>query len=245
MDRRALLASGSVGPGALSPIAWWYASAAYVQLTGATVLQWSDRSGNGNHVIQTNVPSQPDWDTSSWGGGKPALAFSGVESLSAISGTAISSVGGTNVPFSLLVTFSVTTIGDNCLCSWDNTTPGNAQVICRLDNPSINSMRFVRTNDAGTSDTDSGTTLFGANVHTRAAYVYDGSTITTYLNGARDINAAPTTTGALTLNRFRIGDGPGASDSFQGLIVEALVVPRAITAGEASLYYRYSLSEWG
>jgi len=244
MDRRIMLGGGSGSlPASLSPLAWYYASAAYIATNGTTVSQWRDRSGNGNHVSQATASSQPNWDLTTWGGGKPSLQFTGGNSLVATTGNILSSVAGTDIPFALFLTIRVVVGADCSFASWDNSS-GNAVILARMDNAG-NVLRFTRTDDTGASVTPLGVTAITIGANLRAAYIFVGTTITTYVNSSLDMNGSAANVGLITLNRFRIGDGPGAVNSLQGNVTEVVVLPRQASAAEWAAYYAYSLAEWG
>jgi len=244
MDLRQIIAAGETGwsPGSLNPLAWWYASTNYANVTGSgTVSQWSDRSGNGNTVAQTTVSLQPTWDTTSWGG-RPVLTTNSLESLSLTSGSVLSRMNGDDIAFSVFATFRIDTIGSNVLTAWDHTT-GAATSVCRCDNPGSNVLRYDREDDASASASVSSPGLFATGAHTRASYSFSGTVMSFFLNGnAAGLGSA--NVGTQTFNRFRLFDGPGASDSFDGALAELVVLARTHSAAEAAAYYAYSLTEW-
>jgi hypothetical protein len=245
MDRRVLLATtGSSALQVLQPIAWWKALPQYVVLNGGNVAQWLDISGNANHLSQSIPAAQPQWDTGGWGNGCCAVLFTGSNSLERTTGTLISSASGNNTPNSVLTTVQINVVGDNSIASWDDTTPGSAEAVCRLDNPALNAIRYVRTANSGSSISQTGALQFGS-THVRIMWIFNGSTIRTYLNGVVDLGGGAAGVGVSTFTRFRMGDGPGATDSLFGRMTEMLVVPRAISDAEAQLYNSSALAEWG
>lgn len=74
-----MLRGGAWAPGGLSPseLHYWYDSSDVNSLTlvGSDVSAWSDKSGNGNDVVQGTVSSRPLYIAAL--GGLPALGFSG------------------------------------------------------------------------------------------------------------------------------------------------------------------------
>lgn len=239
-----MLGGGSWSPASLAPLAWYYASTSYVALSGSTVATWSDRSGNGNTLSQANPSLQPTWDTSGWGNGKPALTTNTLESLSLTSGSVLTFASGSDIPFTALATFKLATTADNTLCSWDHTS-GSGASVCRMDNPSTNVLRYDRTDDVDTSANVSASESFVNGRRMRAAYVFSGSVITFYQDGQLAAVPQAANVGTVTLNRFRVFDGPGAADSFDGSVTELVIVPRALSDAEQLAYYTYSLGEWG
>lgn len=58
------------------------ADAAYITLNGSNVSQWSDKSGNGLHIVQATGALQPPWLSSLAAlGGKPAVDFQNAHRL--------------------------------------------------------------------------------------------------------------------------------------------------------------------
>lgn len=59
-----------------SSLALWLdaADASTITLNGSTVSQWSDKSGNGNHVSNATAATQPAYLTTGWNG-KPTVSF--------------------------------------------------------------------------------------------------------------------------------------------------------------------------
>lgn len=51
-----------------------------ITLNGATVSQWSDKSGNGRNVSQAVAASQPTYNSNGWNSTKPTLTFNGTSS---------------------------------------------------------------------------------------------------------------------------------------------------------------------
>jgi hypothetical protein len=142
----------------------------------------------------------------------------------------------------VLATVRPLLVGDNALIAWDHTSGGAAESICRMDNPALSAIRYDRTGDSGSLISNSGTIQFSG--HTRLAYVFTGTTVSLYVNDAAALSGGACNTPTCTFNRVRLFDGPGASDSYQGLCTELVVLARALGAGELSAYYRYSLAEW-
>jgi hypothetical protein len=58
---------------------WWFSSeATYITLNGADVSQWSDRSGNGRHLLQATAADQPLYVASGGPNNAPYVEFDGV-----------------------------------------------------------------------------------------------------------------------------------------------------------------------
>jgi hypothetical protein len=244
VDRRIAIASagGSWSPRSLSPLAWYYAHADYVTVTGtSTVSAWRDRSGNNNTLTQSVVVNQPNWETTAWGSGKPSLQFTGNNSLTLTSGSLLAAGSGTDRALGVFVTLQVTLAGDNAVACWDNTV-GSAEILCRMDNPGLNAMRFSRQDNAGTSVSITGSEF--DNSHARIGYRIGGTAIAFCINSLANAESG-CDVGATTVDRFRLGDGPGATDSLQARIVEAVFFGRQPSIAEWLAYYVYSVAEWG
>jgi hypothetical protein len=73
---------GAWSPSSLSPTAWYFASSTYItDAGGGAVSQWSDRSGNGHDVAQSNSCCRPSYSATGWNGAKPTLSFNGTTSV--------------------------------------------------------------------------------------------------------------------------------------------------------------------
>lgn len=84
----------SFSPALLGPILWADASdATTITLNGSTVSQWSDKSGNGRHLVQATAAAQPTYNATTYNN-KPAVIFDGTSdvmlsnSVTGISGAA-------------------------------------------------------------------------------------------------------------------------------------------------------------
>lgn len=243
--REALSVSSGWTPADLRPAAWYYADSAYVTLSGSSVTAFADRSGNGNTLGQVTPALYPQWDTTGWGGRKPAIYMSGGQSLSANDGSVLNGVNGLNVPMGVLATYMLPTAADHesAICSW---VGGVAQMVAQTSSGTPTRLVFSRTDDAGSSVTRTGSVTIPLDAHQRAMFLFTGSTINAYVGSALDISASASLAGPSAYTLFRVGDGPGGSDAADMWLTElVVVVGRVPSAAEALAYYAYSLAEWG
>jgi hypothetical protein len=244
MDRRAAIASAGGGwtPSALNPLAWWYANASYLVFSsGSLVTQWRDRSGNANHVDSSGA-SWPTFDTTAWSG-RPAMLFDGAASfLRAASGTLLSAVNGADAPFSVFFTLQFNTAApDHGLCQWVEVAGNSLSQVRTNSTGSTEQTRYQRRDSTGTTVTRTGT----ASVQTeksRLAWIFNGTAITTYVNGTLDLNASSCDVGTMAFTEFVLGKSD--IGQLDGKMPECVVLPYAATAAQWNAYLTYSLSEW-
>lgn len=233
-------------PANLAPTAWYYADSAYITQSSNLISTWADKSGSGNNVTQGTDASKPHWNTTLWVNSKPSVIFTLLSSLSTGSGTIISRFSGTSKPFSIFMTVSVFDfdITQRTLTAWQSS--GTGKSVC-----DVNSSRFtqyVRQADSGgtTTVTDVAHALTAKQIH-RLAYIFDGISISTYVDGNIAINGQTAAAGvATTLDTFRLGDGPlSPEDSLVGAMVEEVVCNYVVSADDVAKYQTYSVLTFG
>jgi len=121
--------------------------------------------------------------------------------------------------------------------------PGTNQYTMRHDSTQ-NGIEVALSSDGTASTSAFGATNLADDTDWHhVGYVYDGSTITIYVDGAVDTNGAnnPKTYSSGIFNgsnAFVLGNsGLAASDGFDGLIDEAIIFDRALTAQEVAYIY--------
>ena len=68
-------------PALLGPVLWVDASdATTITLNGSTVSQWSDKSGNGRHLVQATASKQPAYSATTFNN-RPGITFDGVDDI--------------------------------------------------------------------------------------------------------------------------------------------------------------------
>jgi hypothetical protein len=244
MDRRTAIVSAGGGwtPASLTPLGWWYASTSYLVFSsGSLVSQWRDRSGNGNHVTSVGA-SWPEYSPTAWSG-RPALLFDGVVSfLSTSTGTIISAVNGADAPFSAFFTLQFDTAApEHGLCQWIEVSGNSLSQVRTNSTGSTEQARYQRRDSVGTSITRTGT----ASVQTekaRLAYIFNGTAITTYVNGTLDLSASSCDVGTMAFTEFTLGKSD--IGQLDGKLPECVILPYAATAAQWNAYLNYSLTEW-
>lgn len=256
-DRRAILlsarprpppASGGGGwtPASLSPLAWWYAHADYITESGGAVSQWSDRSGNGNHLTQSNASLKPTFSSTGWNGSKGAVTFDGsLDRLAASSGTIVSAFDGEDKPQTVFMALEWLDLdADQGIAEWHD-SGGVTRFTIRTNATGTEqgNLRYQRRDGSGTT-TNTGSTSFGLQRAT-LGWIFTGTAITTYVNGTLDLSGAANNQGSITVNALSVGVTPDDGLIFNGRIAEMVVTDTVLTAGDYSSYRTYAAAEWG
>lgn len=230
-------------PISMGPLSWIYAAPEYVTLSGLNVARIEDRSGNGNYVDQSAPPSQPLWEPTGWSSRKPSVAFS-AQSLNNNSTSLFAFLNGSDKAFSVLTTCQVTSYTSvNTIVSWDDSPTNTARCELTLDTSQL--IGFKREDDAAAVKTGTSASPAVGTGHVRLAWVFNGTTMDAYVEGALALAGSDGDVGAMTMTRLRIGDGIEAgADSLTGRLVELVVVGRAVSVYEISRYQAYSIAEW-
>lgn len=239
---------GAWTPAALSPIAWFHASVAYITESGGAVSDWADRSGNGQHVTQAVAGSKPAWSATGWdGASKGAVTFDGGDQLRRSDPTALicTAFDGDDAPVSVFATIEPNTpTVELALCAWENNA-GNESSACRFDNQTTEwHMRYSRRgNGEGLSQVD-GSGLVTPAKHV-VGYMFNGSTVTSYFDGTLDLNGAAINVATMSFDFFSIGAFSDVGATYRGKLAELVIVAGALTVTEYNLYRTWAASEWG
>jgi hypothetical protein len=222
-------------PVSLSAVTAWYKADAGVYsdagttpaADGATVQQWNDQSGNGNHATQATSGSRPAYRATAHNG-RPVLQFDGVNDT--LVGASV-----TSGAYAVLIVYAPlrTVIGganQRAICGGT----GNWILGGYNNGYTFFAGAFVG-NDAET-DTARPAVLAASVAGTSAGQ------LAVYAEGYDISNtAAAATTFPGTLN---IGGVGSFSEPFKGLVYEVIVFNRAITAAEARALADYSFARW-
>ena len=244
MDRRKFLTGIGWDPSYLHPLAWYFADISYLTVDSAgKISQWSDRSGNGNHVTQSTAILRPVINPASWNQ-LLSVGFSGY-SLAKSGGSVCTQIAGTDVACSILATYAPGTFSNpQALFAWGN-GGGGVQVMSGGITTTHLTI-FTREDDTGTTKTSSPTyPVFDFLQHLRLAWAFTGTTVTTYVNGVPASSGANVDVGACTFTDFSIGDTVRAGSPLQGNLMELVVVPGILQASDAGAYQSYSTQVFG
>lgn len=236
---------GGWSPRELAPLSWIHVSLPYLTLDGANITRIEDRSGNGNYVDQSSGASQPILDDSgAWKAGISAASFS-AKSLNNNSTALFAALNGSDKAFSVLATCKITSYANvNTVVSWDDSPTNQARCALTLDTSEF--IGFKREDDAAGIKTGVASTVPAGSGRIRLAWSFSGTTMDAYVDGTLALAGSDGDVGAMTMTRFRIGDGIEVGpDSLSGLLTEVVVVSRAILAADVARYQQYSIAEWG
>jgi hypothetical protein len=223
---------------ALNGLALWLRSDAGVVLSGASVAQWSDQSGNNRHAIPASAASQPALVPNGING-RAALQFDGAAGCLAFA----LPVNGTSEMTIFLVSSCLKDSdggGWNAALSWNETiewgsvfvNPSQSKIGLRFGTgQSQNSPSFARPAPPGV----------GASVVVTRK---EGTTDSLYLNGSlilTETGRLPTISGCVEKATL----GRGWNDAcFTGMIAEVLVYLRALPDAERQAVEQYLMKKY-
>lgn len=211
-----------------------------VVLSSGNVSQWSDRSGNGNHAVQSNSSNRPGYSTSSINE-LPAVSFNGSSQYLSIPSGFSSFVSGASI--FLVVKPSAVSAGARMIDLGNGATSDNINI---QEPTNTGASLYVYSGSTPSSVTSSSAITLGQFQLLEA--VHDGSTTATILTNA--LQGAQSTsmnsiTSVLRSSNY-LGQGSAGGNYFNGSIAEVLVYNRAVTtlersAIEAALINKYQL----
>lgn len=212
--------------------AWW--STGYgVTLNGTTVSSLLDRSGNNYTAIQATATKQPAF-TNAGVSGYPGIIYAAAASPDGdyLTANSLSSFfTGEDKPFSFSCLVYVTDLNPiRTILSFGNSANITSYIQLRVEATGAVS---VSKRVGSTTKTGTGTTILNINTPYVISVVSNGTTVSTWINGVLDVNAADIDVNTLVLDQFSIGAFVGNADSaqFEGQISELMVYNSEITSG--------------
>lgn len=214
-------------------------------VNSSNLLRWYEFEGNGLDSSSSNVGLTLTGSNVSFVSGKygKAASFSNPSLASGYANTYFSGTCTSNTPVSVACWFNYTVSATSG--SWTPTvfTLGGSNIDSAITVNIANGnwlIASIYTGSAGLSNVvASGVQSVSANTWYHVAMTYDGTTCTTYLNGA-SVGTPVGTVGALSSNILRIGDGgntTGNSTAFVGHIDDFRVYARTLTAADVMTLY--------
>ena len=223
-------------PSMLGPALWLDAAdASTITLSGSTVSQWSDKSGNGFHVTQATASAQPTYSAASLNG-LNTLSFDGINDTMA---TVVDTLPRSNSPRSMFVVYKpLRVIGDNAIVGQSLNNTGSTWFMLQFrDSAGSGDPYFAGyANDLSTGIAPTLTPKIGGVTH-------DGTTTTLYGNGAQLAQGAKTL--ATNTGIFRVGSSVGSSEYAQMLLAEVVFVSRSFATLERQKLEGYLAHKWG
>ncbi|WP_152051821.1 phage head closure protein [Tautonia marina] len=220
-------------PPVTSGLRLWLSSsvAEYIVSSGGLVSQWTDRSGNGNHLTQGTAVNQPTTGTRTLNG-RNALDFDGTNDFMLLPSALHSIPGANNTVF--VVALSDTGAGS-----------GGAQALLRGDTTNFQmqfnpgSARIENRNHTSTNVFTTVTKNATANIF---AQCRNGSALTACFNTTQTVNASGANN--VTVTGIGLGGSATGTQPFNGLIAEVLVYNRALTLAEANQVATFLKDKW-
>lgn len=213
-----------------------------ITLNGSNVSQWSDKSGNEKHVIQTIATRQPQYLTNN----SPTINFDGIDDYLESESLALT-VAGDDIPFSVLAVLNYTERGVvQRAINFGSTTDATVfHTVLGLDSTGLYSRQITQRR---ATDTLQGMTATGSitNTNSIVGNVFTGAEGSLYLDGSLSITGAQNTA-AFFPNTFTIGalKRTFISDYSQMAMYEIVLVSSVITITNRQKLEGYLAHKWG
>ncbi|HEY3496512.1 MAG TPA: hypothetical protein VGK73_17555 [Polyangiaceae bacterium] len=234
----------------LNVLAWYYALAATCWNSGnpasdgETVDEWHDLSAQ-NSDVEHGALSDPTLRTSGWASGVPAVEFTAANQGLSSSTTAVAlHLSGTNTPFSAMFAVQVDAFAatQGLFAVFDSAS--DACVLFEI--LTSKKLRFTLIDGSGAAALQTGVMSLVVG-HNRIGFAHTGTHLTTWVNGAKDIdNVACAVAGLHTFDGTAIGTSDiAAANTLDGMIQEALFVNFACNDGYYQRWRAYSIQNHG
>lgn len=222
-----------------NPVLWMDASlASTLTIVSGKVSAWASRVG-GITLSQSNALNRPAYSATGWNSSKPAVHFTGATASTAL-GTPFSFWSGvTNPPQSFAARLNISTRGvQQRLFALDNVA--GSSTATSIDASSANKEQLDKT--SGGSPVTGSTVITGANLTWTGAWV---STLTTFLNGVKSINAASFAS-TETQDTLTMGwNGLIGNLALEAQVTEFLLFDYALTDAQQVAVQAYLNAKWG
>jgi hypothetical protein len=230
-------------------VVWYDASdAASITHVGGAVSQWSDKSGNGFHVVQATGANKPTYSATGLGGAQPSLSFDGGDYLTTAGAATVASGAVSNFSVFVVGRMNAATtangrfaafIANGELSSGNNT----GSVILFLRNGSNQEIAGLRNGGfKGVTSVTYDTTF-------RASGVWNGGNHTAYNNNVAGTTVADASGALAATGRLIIGAAwnAGAVEllaSITGHVSEFALVKAAPSAGQLTSVQTMLAAKW-
>lgn len=226
---------GAFGVPPISGYNGWFDAldTASLTLTSSQVSQWSDKSGNGNHLTQATAASQPNYGLGQING-LPCLQFDG--SNDSLASTALS---GSDRTSSLFVVICIhATIDFNTIRGSNGGTGGNEFRVNTTDGH----LQTLRSGVATVGDMS--TPVVTPGIPVVAAQILTATDVTHYLNRSSETDSD---SNAFTSARTTtIGQNRSGGTSFARInIGEMIFYDTTLSSGDAVATINYLMNKWG
>jgi len=223
-------ASQAFSPLSLSPSMWLDASdASTITTTGASVTNWVDKSGSGNHASLIGMSTTWPTFSNAVQNGKSCIYFDGGDYLK----TPFLSATNTTVILVMRRISGTVFIGAR----------DSVNTRSYFANSATNTLRALVGSDIDVNSTTSWTTNFMC-----TGFAYDGTTVSIRNKGSEVYTKAQSGSGANFTQGYHIGTynniGTPATPDAVCFIGEILCWRRTLTAGELSKVESYLITKW-
>lgn len=234
-----------VAPSAVSGLKIWLDANRGITKSGTDrVSQWRDQSGSSNDANQGVGANQPKWYAGASGiNGNAFIRFTASGSEHMTANTAVSTFSGSDKAFTLAIVFRKTTnTGTQNFFALGNaasTTP-----VHQIYTNAGSNYATYRRDDGSTSVSTNGGTP-NTSVHV-ATWVFTGTTISAWIDGAQIINAAALNVGTATFDTLGIGAWSSTSilQPFDGDMGEICLYDSALGTTDRQNIEGYLTNKW-
>lgn len=214
-------------------LVWYDASdAATITLTGSSVTDWDDKSGNGHHLSQANASLQPTLVSADQNG----LDVVSCDTNDSMLTASIAHGIGTG---DFTVIFALKKAADAF---------GVWQGLARIGTDNPNFYLSTGGNNHKPIIENSGETAFSTALTESTAYVItyarSAGSVTCFINGAADAGNPKTIAGSFADGVFKLGSADVAS-FFGGKLFEVVMYTAALTASDRQAAETYLMTKWG
>ncbi|MBC8737406.1 LamG domain-containing protein [Paraburkholderia sp. UCT31] len=233
--------AANFSPASIPGLALWLdgQDASTVMLSGGTVYQWNDKSGNKNNAIAYSS-NRPTYQANT-ATGFPAVAFTGA-GKQYLEVNAASSIALTTLDSFAVV--NANSYGPDTGVFYQNSTSTAAYSLGFTGGPSAPVYTFGVTTSSAVSVTPSGALLPSATGLYEGSYV-SGAGVSASLNR---VTGSQTLSGPLPISAFGLDVGRGAPSSatsyFDGVIGEIVIYNHVLTAAERLRLQHYFAGKW-
>jgi hypothetical protein len=252
LHRALLSVGGAAAGGGFSPadfgadlVAWYDAQdSGSLTLSGSSVTQWDDLSGNGEHLVQATGSQQPTYGATSFNTSYPGISFDGGDGL-----TCSSFAGTSGAALSTFIVGQMNsgTAGFGRALSYRNGTkqdfawPDGACLIIR--DGSSNAINAYR-NGAALA-----TKALTTGAPARIGTIFNGANYTAYVDNSASSTSAVTDnfggSGELSVGGGLESTAGVLSSFWTGFICEVVIVKKALDSTERQDLDDYFTTRWG
>lgn len=212
-------------------VIWLEAASSSLEMAGSGISQWTDKSGNGNHAVQSTDANRPSL----------SYPIASVPAVTYSSNTHYleSQTGSTNGDHTLFA-----------VCRWTAAPGGVTRGVCCWGATAGANSYISRATDSNSLFGDAGASAEGAAIVTNTVYLLSkvrqatldvGQRGRTNLGEDARILTAP---GGITTAKIGIGKDASSSTAMAGNIWTVIGYSRALTLGEIVVVERYITQKW-